>query len=154
MFYNAAAKKNGITVRAGHSHNTNYEHNLVGWLDRAIRLFLHLWPDRPVRLRAGGGQSAVPGQALPFPAQRRGCGGLWPGRSPAGGRAQAAGRAGRRPPPMGTSGASASRKNHGYLLDIFEQILKRQHRARLVLLGGRAKRWKQSRRKRPLWATG
>ena len=39
MFYNAAAKKNGITVRAGHSHNTNYEHNLVGWLDRAMSFF-------------------------------------------------------------------------------------------------------------------
>ncbi len=98
MFYNAAAKKNGITVRAGHSHNTNYEHNLVGWLDRAMSFFFTYGLTDRFACGQEVGKSAVPGQALPFPAQRRGCGGLWPGRSPAGGRAQAAGRAGRRPP--------------------------------------------------------
>ena len=30
MFYNAVARRCGVPVRAGHSHNTAYEHNLVG----------------------------------------------------------------------------------------------------------------------------
>ena len=36
MFYNAAAKRRGVPVRAGHSHNTAYEKNLVGTLDRVM----------------------------------------------------------------------------------------------------------------------
>ena len=39
MFYNPAAKKHGVPVRAGHSHNTNYEKNLVGRLDRLMSWF-------------------------------------------------------------------------------------------------------------------
>ena len=38
-------------------------------------------------------------------------------------------------PLYGHIGRFCQQKNHGYLLDIFEQILKRQPRARLVLLG-------------------
>ena len=36
MFYNAVARRCGVPVRAGHSHNTAYEHNLVGQLDRLM----------------------------------------------------------------------------------------------------------------------
>ena len=36
MFYNPAAQKAGIPVRAGHSHNTAYEPNLVGTLDKLM----------------------------------------------------------------------------------------------------------------------
>ena len=36
MFYNNVAARHGVTVRAGHSHNTAYEPNLVGRLDRAM----------------------------------------------------------------------------------------------------------------------
>ena len=35
MFYNPVARRAGIPVRCGHSHNTAYEPNLVGRLDRA-----------------------------------------------------------------------------------------------------------------------
>ena len=36
MFYNRAAKRRGVPVRVGHSHNTAYEPNLVGTLDRLM----------------------------------------------------------------------------------------------------------------------
>lgn len=36
MFYNTAAKAAGVPVRVGHSHNTAYEPNLVGRLDRLM----------------------------------------------------------------------------------------------------------------------
>ena len=39
MFYNPVARKAGIPVRCGHSHNTAYEPNLVGRLDRVMSNF-------------------------------------------------------------------------------------------------------------------
>lgn len=36
MFYNAAARRRGVPVRVGHSHNTAYEPNAVGRLDRLM----------------------------------------------------------------------------------------------------------------------
>lgn len=39
MFYNPVARKAGIPVRCGHSHNTAYEPNLVGRLDRVMSSF-------------------------------------------------------------------------------------------------------------------
>ena len=39
MFYNPAARRAGIPVRCGHSHNTAYEPNLVGRLDRFMSSF-------------------------------------------------------------------------------------------------------------------
>ena len=39
MLYNPVAKRAGIPVRCGHSHNTAYEPNLVGQLDRVMSSF-------------------------------------------------------------------------------------------------------------------
>ena len=39
MFYNPVARRAGIPVRCGHSHNTAYEPNLVGRLDRFMSSF-------------------------------------------------------------------------------------------------------------------
>ena len=39
MFYNPVARRAGIPVRCGHSHNTAYEPNLVGRLDRLMSSF-------------------------------------------------------------------------------------------------------------------
>ena len=36
MFYNAVARRRGVPVRVGHSHNTAYEPNLVGKLDKLM----------------------------------------------------------------------------------------------------------------------
>ena len=36
MFYNAVARRKGIPVRVGHSHNTAYEPNMVGKLDKLM----------------------------------------------------------------------------------------------------------------------
>ena len=36
MFYNPVARRAGIPVRVGHSHNTAYEPNLVGRLDKLM----------------------------------------------------------------------------------------------------------------------
>ena len=47
MFYNRAARRRGVPVRVGHSHNTAYEPNLVGTLDRMMSSrFNHLLTDR------------------------------------------------------------------------------------------------------------
>ena len=39
MFYNPVARRAGIPVRCGHSHNTAYEPNLVGRLDQLMSSF-------------------------------------------------------------------------------------------------------------------
>ncbi len=42
MFYSPAARRAGIPVRCGHSHNTAYERNLVGRLDRFMSSFFNI----------------------------------------------------------------------------------------------------------------
>ena len=101
VFYNAAAKKNGITVRAGHSHNTNYEHNLVGWLDRAMSFFFTYGLTDRFACSGASPSVSCPTAWMRRPLARtkpsgRPCAGSWAYR--------------KTPPSMGTSGASASRK--------------------------------------------
>ena len=42
MFYNPAARRAGIPVRCGHSHNTAYERNFVGQLDHFMSSFFNI----------------------------------------------------------------------------------------------------------------
>ena len=42
MFYNPAARRAGIPVRCGHSHNTAYERNFVGRLDHFMSSFFNI----------------------------------------------------------------------------------------------------------------
>ncbi len=135
MFYNPVARKCGITVRAGHSHNTNYEKNLVGRLDRLMSSrfssgLTHrfacgmeagkaLFGDKPFVFLPNGVDAAA--FAASDPADRAAL---------------------RRELGMGESdllyghiGRFTQQKNHKYLLEIFGALLRVQPQARLVLLG-------------------
>ena len=50
MFYNPAARRAGIPVRCGHSHNTAYERNFVGRLDHFMSSFFNIGLTDQVRL--------------------------------------------------------------------------------------------------------
>ena len=134
MFYNAAAKKNGITVRAGHSHNTNYEHNLVGWLDRAMSFFFTYGLTDRFACGQEAGKALFRGKPFLFLPNGVDAAAFGPDEAQ---RAALRRQLGvpEGAPLYGHIGRFCQQKNHGYLLDIFEQILKRQPRARLVLLG-------------------
>lgn len=134
MFYNPAAKRAGITVRAGHSHNTDYEKGLVGFLDRCMSFFFvyglthrfacgqaagrALYRGRPFTFLPNGVNAAA---FLPDPAARarvRGALGL-PENALL----------------LGHIGRFTPQKNHAFLLELFAEIARRQPRAALVLLG-------------------
>ena len=50
MFYNPAARRAGIPVRCGHSHNTAYERNFVGRLDHFMSSFFNIGLTDQIRL--------------------------------------------------------------------------------------------------------
>ena len=134
MFYNPAAKRSGITVRAGHSHNTNYEKNLVGTLDRLMSSRF----SAGLTHRFACGQEA--GRALygssPFTFLPNGVDAAAFAPDPA---VRASLRAelgvGEGDLLLGHIGRFCQQKNHGYLIDIFEEIHRRRPDAKLVLLG-------------------
>lgn len=135
MFYNPAAKRNGITVRAGHSHNTNYESNLVGRLDRLMSSrfsagLTHrfacgmeagkaLYGDKPFAFLPNGVDAA----AFAAPDEKK--------RS----TLRATLGVGENEVLYGHIGRFTQQKNHRYLIEIFTALLQRQPNARLVLLG-------------------
>ena len=59
MFYNPVARRAGIPVRCGHSHNTAYEPNLVGRLDRLMSSFFQRRAYRPLCLQRKSRADAV-----------------------------------------------------------------------------------------------
>ena len=135
MFYNPVAKHCGITVRAGHSHNTNYEHNLVGWLDRMMsRRF-----SAGLTHRFACGMEA--GKALfgdkPFVFLPNGVDAASFASSDPQDRAELRRTLGVKEDEIlyGHVGRFTQQKNHRYLLEIFSALLKVQPKARLILLG-------------------
>ena len=50
MFYSPAARRAGIPVRCGHSHNTAYERNFVGRLDHFMSSFFNIGLTDQIRL--------------------------------------------------------------------------------------------------------
>ena len=135
MFYNPIAEKCGITVRAGHSHNTNYENNLVGRLDRLMSSrfsagLTHrfacgmeagkaLFGDKPFVFLPNGVDAAA--FVAPDPQGREAL------RRQLGVKENEI--------LYGHVGRFTQQKNHKYLLEIFAALLKVQPQARLVLLG-------------------
>lgn len=135
MFYNRAAMRRGIPVRVGHSHNTAYEPNLVGTVDRLMSSrFDHLLTDRFACSQKAGEMlfghhpftvlpNGIPVDAFAHPA---------PG-------ARAALRAefgvAENAPLLGHVGRFSAQKNHSGLLDIFAEVHRRRPDARLLLLG-------------------
>lgn len=136
MFYNAAARRRGVPVRAGHSHNTAYEPNLVGRLDRLMSSRF----DAALTDRFACSQKA--GEMLfhghPFTVLPNG---IDTGRFA---RHDAARRAALRAALgvagdevlFGHVGRFSAQKNHPGLLQIFARIRQALPKARLVLLGG------------------
>ena len=135
MFYNSAAKKAGIPVRAGHSHNTAYEPNLVGTLDRLMSSrFSAGLTDRFACSRKSGEMlfghdpftvvhnGIDTARFAPDPVRRaslRAALGVAEGEIL-----------------LGHVGRFSAQKNHPGLLKIFAALCAQDPRMRLVLLGG------------------
>lgn len=136
MFYNTVARQTGIPVRVGHSHNTAYEHNLVGTLDRLMSLrFSAELTDRFACSEQAG--KMLYGQA-PFTVLPNGIDtALFAARDPQR-RALLRGDLGVADNEIlfGHVGRFSAQKNHTGLLRIFAAVRRRLPRARLVLLGG------------------
>lgn len=136
MFYNAAARRAGIPVRVGHSHNTAYEPNLVGLLDRLMSSrFSAGLTDRFACSQKAGEMlyGSTPFTVLPN--------GIDTARFAARDvqrRALLRGDLGVTDHEilLGHVGRFTAQKNHTGLLHIFAAVRRRLPKARLVLLGG------------------
>ena len=136
MFYNTAARRAGVPVRVGHSHNTAYEHNLVGLLDRLMSSrFSAGLTDRFACSRQAGEMlfGSAPFTVLPNGIDTA----VFAARDPRR-RALLRGELGVADDEilLGHVGRFTAQKNHPGLLRIFAAAAKRMPRARLVLLGG------------------
>lgn len=134
MFYNAAARRCGVPVRAGHSHNTAYEHNLVGQLDRIMSSQF----DRALTHRFACSQKA--GEMLyrhPFTVLPNGILTDDFARQDASARRALRAEWGTAEGDVlfGHVGRFCAQKNHAGLLRIFAEICRAVPRARLVLIG-------------------
>lgn len=135
MFYNPVAKRCGIAVRAGHSHNTNHEKNLVGRLDRFMSWFFTFGLTDRFACGMQAGKALYRGRDFTF----------LPNGVDAARFAQidtarrAALRAelgvGENDILYGHIGRFTQQKNHPFLLELFAALLERQPNAKLVLLG-------------------
>ena len=138
MFYNTVARKCGVPVRAGHSHNTAYEHNLVGQLDRVMSSQF----DRELTDRFACSQRA--GEMLygshPFKVLPNGVNTALFARHDPADRAALRKELGVAEDEIlfGHVGRFTQQKNHAGLLTLFASLKKEMPRARLVLVGGGA----------------
>ncbi len=134
MFYNPAAKRAGITVRAGHSHNTGYEQGLVGFLDRCMSFFFVYGLTHRFACGQAAGRALYRGRPFTFLPNGVNAAAFLPSET-----ARAAVRAGLGLPAdallLGHIGRFTQQKNHAFLLELFAEIARRQPRAALVLLG-------------------
>ena len=136
MFYNPAARRAGIPVRCGHSHNTAYERNFVGQLDHFMSSFFN------IGLTDRFACSEKAGQMLfgkhPFTVVPNGIDtARFAARDPQR-RALLRGELGVTDQEIlfGHVGRFSDQKNHPGLLKIFAAVRTRLPKARLVLLGG------------------
>jgi len=136
MFYNPAARRAGIPVRCGHSHNTAYERNFVGRLDHFMSSFFN------IALTDRFACSEKAGQMLfgkhPFTVVPNGIDtARFAARDPQR-RALLRGELGVTDQEIlfGHVGRFSDQKNHPGLLKIFAAVRTRLPKARLVLLGG------------------
>lgn len=136
MFYNPVARRAGIPVRVGHSHNTAYERNLVGFLDRAMSTrFSAGLTDRFACSQQAG--EMLFGQA-PFTVLPNGIDTALFAARDVRRRALLRGDLGVADNEIlfGHVGRFSAQKNHAGLLRIFAAVRRRLPKARLVLLGG------------------
>lgn len=135
MFYNTVAKECGITVRAGHSHNTNYEKNLVGQLDRAMSWFFTFGLTDRFACGMQAGKALFRG--APFTFLPNGVDAAHFSACDLQARAALRHELGVGSDDIlyGHIGRFTQQKNHPFLLNFFAALLQHQPNARLVLLG-------------------
>ena len=136
MFYNPVAKRAGIPVRCGHSHNTAYEPNLVGQLDRVMSSFFSAGLTDRFACSEKAGQMLYgkrPFTVIPNGIDTTRFAARDPQR-----RALLRGELGVTDQEIlfGHVGRFSAQKNHPGLLKIFAAVRARLPKARLVLLGG------------------
>ena len=138
MFYNAAARRRGVPVRVGHSHNTAYEPNMVGRLDKLMSSRF----DKDLTDRFACSRKA--GQMLfgksPFTVLPNGVDTEVFANPAPGSRAKLREHLGVTDGEvlLGHVGRFSAQKNHAGLLRIFAALLPKMPNARLLLLGGGA----------------
>lgn len=134
MFYNPAARRAGITVRAGHSHNTSYEKGLVGFLDRCMSFFFVYGLTDRFACGQKAGQALYRGRPFVFLPNGVDAAAFAPD---AAARERVRARLGLGPDDLlfGQIGRFTPQKNHAFLLELFAEIAHRSPRAALVLLG-------------------
>lgn len=136
MFYNASARCCGVPVRVGHSHNTAYERNLVGTLDRLMssRFNAGLTDRFACSQKAG---EMLFGRS-PFEVLPNGVVTDLFAKRDAGRRARLRAELGVADDEIlfGHVGRFTAQKNHPGLLKIFAALREKMPKARLVLLGG------------------
>ena len=135
MFYNTVARRCGITVRAGHSHNTSYEKNLVGRLDRAMSWFFTFGLTDRFACGMQAGKALFRGK--PFTFLPNGVDAAKFSASDPAARAALRRELGVQDGEIlyGHIGRFTQQKNHAFLLRMFARLLEKQPSARLVLLG-------------------
>lgn len=134
MFYNPAARRAGITVRAGHSHNTDYEQGLVGFLDRCMSFFFVYGLTDRFACGQTAGRALFRGRPFTFVPNGVNAAAFAPDMA-----ARAAVREELGIPAdalvLGHVGRFTAQKNHAFLLEIFAALAARRPDARLLLLG-------------------
>lgn len=138
MFYNPRAAAHGVTVRAGHSHNTAYERNLVGTLDRLMSSRFSAGVTDPFACSEQAGRMLFPGRSVTVIPN-----GIDTARFA---RLDLAARAALRSELgvgesellLGHVGRFTEQKNHAGLLKIFAAVCQKLPNARLLCLGGGA----------------
>lgn len=133
LWYNHYAKKHGVAVRIGHSHNTTAEKSLAGAADALLSAFFRYG----VTHRLACGQAA--GRALygrrPFTVYPNGIELDRFAFSEEKRRAERARLGLREAAVYGHIGRFTQQKNHSFLLDVFAELSRRQPSARLLLAG-------------------
>ena len=135
MFYNAVARRRGVPVRVGHSHNTAYEPNLVGKLDRIMSARFN--KDLTDRFACSRKAGEMLFGSSPFTVLPNGVDTDAFARHDPAARAKLREHLGVRDGEvlLGHVGRFSAQKNHAGLLRIFAAVLPRLPGAKLLLLG-------------------
>ena len=138
MFYNRAAKRRGVPVRVGHSHNTAYEPNLVGRLDKLMSSRFN--KDLTDRFACSRKAGEMLFGSSPFTVLPNGVDTDRFAHPAPDARQKLREHLGVREDELllGHVGRFSAQKNHAGLLRIFAALLPKQPNARLLLLGGGA----------------
>lgn len=135
QYYNKKARHHGVPVRVGHSHNTAYEHNMIGFFDKCMsHSFVHELTDCFACSQKAG--EMLFGRH-PFTVLPNGVDTALFAKHDAGHRAELRRHLGMEEGEvlLGHVGRFSAQKNHKGLLEIFAALLKKMPNAKLLLLG-------------------